>query len=66
MKYNTKYGGDFSKERRYRCEDCDFSIPIPRNILKSRRLECPKCGAIYRALVSNNIYIFKKFHKNNK
>lgn len=66
MKDNAKFSGEFLKWPRKKCEDCGFIIPIPRDIIKSRRLECPKCGSIYRALVSNNIYIFKKFHKNNK
>ena len=66
MKDNTKFSGEFLKGPRYKCEDCGFSIPIPRDIIKSRRLECSKCSSIYRALISNNTYIFKKFHKNNK
>jgi len=65
MKDNTKFSGEFLKGPRKKCEDCDFSIPIPKDILKSRKLECSECGAIYRVLVSNNKYIFIKFHKNN-
>lgn len=48
MKDNTKFGGDFLKGQKYKCE-CGFSIPIPRGIPdKLRKLECPKCGIIYR------------------
>lgn len=66
MKDNTKFSREFLKGPRKKCEDCGFSISIPKNIIKLRTLKCSKCGAIYRALVHNNKYIFIKFHKNNK
>ena len=67
MKDNNKFNGKFLKGLRKKCEDCDSNIPIPRDILnKSRKLECPKCGAIYRALISGNTFEFIIFQKNNK
>ena len=67
MKDNTKFSREFLKGPRKKCEDCGFVISIPRDIMKSHRLECPKCGAIYRTFpASKNKYIFKKFIKNNK
>jgi len=67
MKDDTKFSGEFLKGPKKRCEDCGFVILIPRVIMKSDRLECPKCGAIYRTFpVSENEYKFVKFYKNNK
>ena len=67
MKDDTKFSGEFLKGPKKRCEDCGFVILIPRDIMKSDRLECPKCGAIYRTFpVSKNEFKFEKFYKNNK
>ena len=67
MKDNNKFSGEFLKGPRKKCEDCGFVMRIPRDIMKSDRLECPKCGAIYRTFpVTENKYKFEKFYENNK
>ena len=67
MKDITKFSREFLKGPRKKCEDCGFIIPILRGVPdKTRKLECPECGAIYRVLFSGNEFRFIKFPENNK
>jgi predicted Zn-ribbon and HTH transcriptional regulator len=66
MKNNNNFDGKFLKVKPLTCEDCGFNIPIPRNILFSKKLKCPSCGVVYSVLLlPNNKYTFEKFLEDN-
>jgi ribosomal protein S27AE len=66
MKENNSFDDKYLKVKKLTCEKCGFCIPIPRNILSSKELKCPGCGAVYSVLLGGNVFSFIRLSKDNK